>query len=82
MLSNVLRNVGQLYICFSIIISYVHYCCFEYYVVIHSSADHYNFTVCTEWEMQVCIPGSNKRECDHADVGMWEDIPSAFPLRH
>jgi len=68
MLSNVLRIVGQLYICFIIIIFYVHYYCSEYYVVIHSSADQYNFTMCTEWEMQVCIPGS---KCDHTDVGRY-----------
>jgi len=78
MLSNVLRIVGQLYICFIIIISYVHYCCFEYYVVIYRSTDNCNFTMCTEWEMQVCIPGSSISERDHTDVGRYSECIS-FP---
>jgi len=80
MLSNVLRIVSQLYICFIIITSYIHYYCFEYYVVNHSSADHYNFTVCTEWEMQVCIPGSTITKCDRTDVGRYADCISSPTL--
>jgi hypothetical protein len=80
MLSNVLQTVGQLYICFIIIIYYVNYYLFEYYVVIHSNADQYKFTMCIEWEMQVCILGNSISKCDHADVERYSECISSPTL--